>query len=176
MLSEGTCRYSCLIINRLHLIHEYKTNVTLLIYCFSPEIVQTMCIYPLQSIASALVYEHCPLHLAPPPHYALPGCIVSRRSHVICCAELKIIFQPEALEWPYVLGERELAPRGGFGGRKEGGRGCRPNKQPPTGSPSNPAEWQREVRNSIAHKKTEASFYTLCTEIPASHSTVDNRN
>lgn len=24
-----------------------------------------MCIYPLQSIASALVYEHCPLHLAP---------------------------------------------------------------------------------------------------------------
>lgn len=31
---------------------------------------------------------------------------------MICCAELKIIFQPEALEWLYVLGERELAPQG----------------------------------------------------------------
>lgn len=31
---------------------------------------------------------------------------------MICCAELKIVFQPEALEWPYILGERELAPRG----------------------------------------------------------------
>lgn len=47
-----------------------------------------------------------------PPHHTVPWCIVSWRVHVICCAELKIIFQPEALEWLYVLGEWELAPQG----------------------------------------------------------------
>lgn len=94
-----------------------------------------------------------------PPRYAVPGCIVSRRAHVICCAELKIIFQPEALEWPYVLGERELAPQG--------------DDQTSNHQPvlllillNSSKRWE-----TLSHiKKTEASFYTLCLEIPVSHS------
>lgn len=81
--------------------------MTELIYCLNPEIVKTLHV----SITVHTIHFILRALAPPPPPHTVAGCIVSQRAHVICCAELKIIFQPEALEWPYVLGERELAPR-----------------------------------------------------------------
>lgn len=100
---------TCLIINKFRFL-PFQGPIWHSWYIVSIWKLSKPCKYPLQSIPFTLSYERLPLR--PPPHHTVPGCIVSRRAHVICCAELKIIFQPEASEWPYVLGEWELAPRG----------------------------------------------------------------
>lgn len=121
-------------------------------YCFNAEIVKNHAYIHYSSYYA--LYMMSPS--TPSPTYST-WVYCFPESHVICCAELKIIFQPEALEWPYVLGERELAPRRGKGRRHQT-------------SNHRPVLLLILLKLYRTLKKAETSFYTLF-KILASHST-----